>query len=125
MLKKPASIAVNEFKSHKWDELVAGRSFKEADIPTLCLLCNWYAVIERCTSDLDYGDNLPQVAYQNEMGDIKAMPQLSVMKQASAEIRALNKQLGIEDEATITPIKETKLHVIQTRRAQRATGTAN
>ena len=38
-----------------------------------------------------------QVAYQNDMGDIRALPQLSTMKQASAEIRALNKQLGIRD----------------------------
>ena len=31
------------------------------------------------------------------MGDKRAMPQIGTMKQASAEIRALNKQLGIID----------------------------
>lgn len=49
-------------------------------------------------SDIDVGGGV-QVAYQNDVGDIKALPQLSTMKQASAEIRQLNKQLGIDDEA--------------------------
>ncbi len=34
------------------------------------------------------GDGLPQVAYQNQIGDIKALPQLLTMKRASEEIRA-------------------------------------
>lgn len=126
MIEKPSSIAANEFKSRKWDEITAERNFSQADIPTLCLLCGWYAVMERCLQDLDFGDELPQVAYQNDMGDLKAMPQLAVMKQASTEIRAINKQLGIEDEAyTVKPVaKESTLHVIQNRRAQRQAAAA-
>ena len=126
MIEKPSSIAANEFKSHKWDEITAERNFMQADIPTLCLLCGWYAVMERCLQDLDFGDELPQVAYQNDMGDLKAMPQLAVMKQASTEIRAINKQLGIEDEVyTVKPVaKESTLHVIQNRRAQRQAAAA-
>ena len=96
---KPDAIAVDPFKSSKWDELTEGRAFAQSDIPPLTLLCQWYAVVERCMADLDFGGNLPQVAYQNDIGDLKAMPQLATMKQASAEIRALNKQLGINDEA--------------------------
>lgn len=96
---KPKTITDDAFKSAKWDELTRGRSFSQSDIPALTLLCQWYAVVERCMGDLDFGGELPQVAYQNDMGDLKAMPQLSTMKQASAEIRALNKQLGINDEA--------------------------
>ncbi len=98
-LAKPDAIARDPFKSGKWDELTEGRAFSTSDIPALSLLCQWYAVIERCMQDVDFGGDLPQVAYQNDLGDIKAMPQLSTMKQASAEIRALNKQLGINDEA--------------------------
>ena len=89
---KPKTIADDAFKSAKWDELTRGRVFSQSDIPALTLLCQWYAVVERCMGDLDFGGELPQVAYQNDMGDLKAMPQLSTMKQASAEIRALNKQ---------------------------------
>lgn len=99
-IKKPASIANDPFKSSKWDEITAGRSFAQSDAPTIALLCQWYAVVERCMDDIAMdGDDLPRVAYMNEMGDIKAMPQLSTMKQASAEIRQINKQLGINDSA--------------------------
>lgn len=98
MIEKPASIATSEFKSAKWDELVEGREFRQADAPVLALLCQWYEVIDKCMDDLDYDGEI-RVAYQNDLGDIKAFPQLATMKQASAEIRALNKQLGIEDEA--------------------------
>lgn len=96
---KPKAIAADPFKSAKWDELTEGRAFAASDAPQLSLLCHWYAVIERCMEDIDVGGGLPQVAYQNDVGDIKALPQLATMKQASAEIRALNKQLGINDEA--------------------------
>ena len=109
-LKKPPGIEGDAFKSAKWDELAAGRAFAQSDAPALSLLCQWHAVIERCMEDMDMGDGLPQVAYQNDMGDIKALPQLLTMKRASEEIRALNKQLGIEDraqhkqKATVTPL---------------------
>lgn len=98
-LEKPETIVSDPFKSAKWDELTKSRNFSQSDAPALSLLCQWYAVVERCMGDLDFGDGLPQVAYSNDMGDIKAMPQLATMKQASAEIRALNKQLGINDQA--------------------------
>lgn len=94
-LTKPPKIEGDAFKSAKWDELTEGRSFEQSDAPALALLCQWYAVVERCMEDMDNGDELPQVAYGNDMGDIKALPQHATMKQASAEIRALNKQLGI------------------------------
>ena len=82
-----------------------GRKFSRADAPALALLCQWYAVVESCVADLTYNEPLPRVAYGNAMGDIKAMPQLSTMKQASAEIRALNKQLGIKDDHEQKPQK--------------------
>ncbi len=97
-LVKPPQVENDAFKSAKWDELTCGRSFAQSDAPALALLCQWYAVVERCMEDMDFGEDLPRIAYSNDMGDIKALPQLSTMKQASAEIRALNKQLGINDE---------------------------
>lgn len=101
MLKKPPSIDGSPFKSSKWDEITSGRNFQQSDAPTIALLCQWYEVIEKCMEDLDYNGSI-QVAYQNDLGDIKAFPQLATMKQASAEIRALNKQLGINDTAKPT-----------------------
>lgn len=94
---KPASIANDPFKSAKWDELTVGRDFAPSDAPTLALLCAWYQVVDKCMSDIDAGGGV-QVAYQNDVRGIKALPQLSTMKQESAEIRQLDKQLGIDDE---------------------------
>ncbi len=89
MLKKPPGIESDAYKSAKWDELAGKGNFRQSDAPTLALLCQWHAVIERCMEDMDMGDGLPQVAYQNQLGDIKALPQLLTMKRASEEIRAL------------------------------------
>lgn len=120
-LEKPPSVAADAFKSAKWDEVTAGRDFSPADAPALALLCQWYAVVERCMADIDYGSELPQVAYQNDAGDLRPMPQLSTMKQASAEIRALNKQLGINDSAPAAEKKKgTVLNVIQLNRQKKA-----
>lgn len=94
---KPESVARDPFKSAKWDELTAGRRFRPSDVPTLTLLVQWHAIVNRCIEDMD--DAHGQVAYSNDMSDLKALPQIGIMKQASAEIRALNKQLGINDEA--------------------------
>lgn len=121
-LEKPSSVSADPFKSAKWDEITEGRAFAPSDAPALALLCQWYEVVEQCMADIDVGGSI-QVAYSNEMGDIKALPQLATMKQASAEIRALNKQLGINDEAApAAPKREAVIHVIQGKRLARAEG---
>lgn len=84
-LSKPKEIKDDPFKSAKWDELTRGRSFTQSDAPSLALLCHWHAVAERCMRDMDYGGELPQAAYQDGMGDLKTLPQIATMKQASAE----------------------------------------
>ena len=121
MIRKPASVAADSFKSAKWDELTQGRDFTQAQVPTLTLLVQWYAIIEKCLDDMTI-DGRIQVAYQNDLGDLKAFPHVRMLKEASAEIRALNKQLGINDEATyeVAPIKETTLSVITNNRRARA-----
>lgn len=121
-LKKPASIAANAFKSSKWDEITSGRSFTESDIPTLCLLCHWHQVAEQCVEDTTAADGSVSLVYLNKLDDVKALPQVGMLKQASAEIRALNKQLGINDEAHADAAKpkETKLYAIQGNRQSRA-----
>lgn len=121
MITKPTSIKESEFKSAKWDEITEGRNFKTSDIPALSLLCQWYAVIDKCIKDISINNEV-QVAYQNNIGDAKPLPQLSTMKQASAEIRALNKQLGIcdgVDEQSDTIIKTSALEIIRKKRVDR------
>lgn len=122
-IRKPNTIASDPFKSAKWDEITEGRTFTTSHIPTLTLLIQWYAVVERCIEDMDEANG--QVAYQNDMGDLKPLPQISTMKQASAEIRQLNKQLGITD--AVEPVKHSRntkkasvLELAQSGRAARA-----
>lgn len=94
-LDKPGSVANDPIKSAKWDEITEGRNFTRSDVPALSLLCQWHKIVELATDELDrFGE---QTAYGNEMGDLKEFPQIGTLKKASAEIRALNKQLGIVD----------------------------
>lgn len=96
-LAKPAAVEADPFKSAKWDELTEGRSFRPSDAPALALLCQWYKIADTAMDELDsFGG---QTAYQNDMGDLRQFPQIGTLKTASAEIRQLNKQLGISDEA--------------------------
>nr|DAE55120.1 MAG TPA: terminase small subunit [Caudoviricetes sp.] len=104
-LAKPANVESDAFRSAKWDELTSGRDFSQSDAPTLALLVSWYQVIEQCMDDIGANGGV-QVAYQNDMGDIKALPQLSTMKQASAEIRALSRQLGLDEPHSICNRKD-------------------
>ena len=95
-LTKPKSVRDDPYRNRKWNELVRGRSFRPSDVPALTLLVQWYQVVDQCIEDMSVGGGI-QVAYSNDRGDINALPQISTMKQASAEIRQLNKQLGIND----------------------------
>ena len=124
-LRKPVDISRNKFRSKKWDEIVAGRNFRPCDIPIIKTLCYWYEIQDRCMADLEYDGEL-RVAYSNDLGDVREMPQVGTMKKASAEIRALNKQLGIDDEVAEaeTQPKETMLYVIQQKRLSKAAHSA-
>ena len=124
-LTKPPGVESDEYKSAKWDELTRGREFAQSDAPALALLCQWYKIAATAQDELDsFGG---QTAYTNEIGDLKAFPQIGTLKTASAEIRQLNKQLGICDtheEADGGSSKATVLSFVSGRRAQRQAGTA-
>lgn len=112
---KPASVKSDPWRSKKWDEITRGRSFDQADAPMLALLVQWYQVVEQCMEDITANGGV-RVVYGNDLGDIKALPQLSTMKQATAEIRALNKQLGIADGRDVgkpEPEQKPKNNVLQ------------
>ena len=119
MIEKPAAIAANAVKSAKWDEITEGRDFQAAAPPIPSMRCHWYAAIERCTEDIPAIDG--QLVYENRMEDMKPLPQLDIMKKASAEIRQLNKQLGICDEKAPEPKREVSIiHVLHQDRQSRA-----
>ncbi|MDO5329017.1 MAG: hypothetical protein Q4E88_02800 [Coriobacteriia bacterium] len=98
MLNIPEDIEKNKKKRDIWVHITSNHDFDESDIPVLKTLCYWYMVLDQCMDDISDDDGNVSVSYMNEIGDEKARPQLGSMKQASAEIRAINKQLGIKDE---------------------------
>ena len=119
-LRKPPEVKADEFKSAKWDELTRGRTFPPSAAPVLAILCQWYKVMHRAVAEMDeFGGG---TVYENQMGDIRSLPQIATIKTASAEIRQLNKQLGISDgaEAADRPAGVTPLAIIQGRRADKA-----
>lgn len=123
-LEKPPAVSCDPFKSSKWDELTRGRTFAPSDAPALALLCQWYKIVAQATDELDsFGE---QTAYSNKMGDIKAFPQIGTLKTASAEIRQLNKQLGICDAREAAddggPGRATVLSLVSERRKARVSG---
>lgn len=120
-LVKPAHVAENPVMSEKWDEITEGREFTPIHATTIEQLCFWYAVLRTCQDDITVDGEI-RVAYANDLGDIKPMPQMSSAKQASDQIRQLNKQLGINDEAKgEQPKREvTVIHAFQQNRQSKS-----
>lgn len=127
-LDKPNSVKSSPYRSAKWDELTEGREFSKADAPLLALLCQWYEVNETALAEIDMGGEI-QTAYTNAKGDLMALPQLATMARASAEIRALSKQLGLTEPAQAIPdkpkVKVTPFDRIAKQRAQGPTRKPN
>ena len=95
--KKPPEVKADEFKSAKWNELTRGREFPPSAAPTLAILCQRHKVMRQAVAEMDeFGGG---TVYENKAGDIKSLPQIATIKTASAEIRQLNRQLGIADGA--------------------------
>lgn len=88
----PGIIADSPFKINKWQELTNGAAVNPLAVPQLVMLVNWYAILEQCIRDISDGGET-HVAYVNDHDDVKPMPQIAIMKQASSEIRALTKLL--------------------------------
>ena len=110
-LRKPKSIAASKQKRQLWNEITRDRDFSPEDVPSLVLLVQWHAIVERCVADMTDGDEV-SVAFYNKLGDIKAIPQIDTLKKASAEIRALNKQLGINDQPEAKQATTEKANVL-------------
>ena len=92
-----------------WRRLTAAHAFTETDAPNLALLCFWHAVAKSAEDAMTRGKSvkvLDRVGYKpikakngrNEYLE-KPHPAVTVLKQATAEIRALNDALGISKKA--------------------------
>lgn len=102
----PEIIADDEYKVSKWQELTNGAVVNPLAVPQLVMLVNWYAILEQCIRDISDGGET-HVAYVNDHDDVKPMPQIAIMKQASSEIRALTKLL-YEGDKDSPPLITTK-----------------
>ncbi len=97
MLKKPKRIKEDRYLNAKWKEITKGRNFPQYQAPLIESLCVWYQVADKAMEQMNEGGAL-EVSYVNKFDDIKERPEINTLKKATAEIRALNKLLQIEDE---------------------------
>lgn len=103
----PDDIARDPVQSAVWEELAPeGNRFTAQDVPTLRLLCYWHSVARQAQDAISKGDGRINIfdrigtkPYKTPDGKsvplVRKNPALSVLKEASAEIRALSDQLGI------------------------------
>lgn len=115
MLEMPADIAADEYQAEVWRSVTASGRFTEEDAPNIALLCFWHSVARAAEDAMTKGKSvkvLDQVGYKPmkaKNGRRAVMerphPAVTVLKQATAEIRALNDTLGISRKAS-APAKQ-------------------
>ena len=118
-IEPPKEVASDPVQSAVWGQLTAKRTFSPEDVPTLALLCYWHAVAKQARDAMALEDNeieiLDATAYKPIRGKggkrLKMMrknPALAVLKEASAEIRALSDQLGLSKSARNVVLPQAK-----------------
>lgn len=104
----PEDIALDPVQSAIWGEIAPeGRNgFSEQDIPNLRLLCYWHAVARQAQEAISSGggrmgilERIGTKPYKSEGGAseplMRKSPALAVLKDATAQVRALSDLLGI------------------------------
>lgn len=123
-IEMPKEVASDPVQAAVWGQLTARRTFAQEDAPTLALLCYWHAVANQAREAMAIGGNeieiLDATAYKPIRGKggkrLKMMrknPALTVLKEASTEIRALSDQLGLSKSArnvTVQQARPTSAH---------------
>lgn len=118
MPKMPESVASDDYQSQIWASVTASGRFSDEDAPNLALLCYWHAVAKAAEDAMSRGKSvkvLDPVGYK----PIKAKngrhaimerphPAVSVLKQATAEIRALNELLGLSRKAVPIQVQQAR-----------------
>ena len=106
MVEIPQDIAQDATQAAIWSELVAddGR-FTEQDVPALRLLCFWHAVAMEAQRQMTHNgkmaifDPIALKPFTDASGKapfmVRKSPALAVLKEATAEIRALSDALGL------------------------------
>lgn len=109
MLEMPENIAKDEYQAEIWRSVTASGRFTDEDAPNIVLLCFWHSVAKAAEDAMSKGKSvkvLDQVGYKpmkarNGRRAImeRPHPAVTVLKQATAEIRALNDTLGLSRKA--------------------------
>lgn len=118
-IEMPQEVASDPVQAAIWEQLTARRTFAQEDAPTLALLCYWHAVANQAREAMAIGGNeieiLDATAYKPIRGKggkrLKMMrknPALTVLKEASTEIRALSDQLGLSKSARNVTVQQTR-----------------
>lgn len=106
MVAIPDDIAADGTMAGIWAELVAddGR-FTEQDVPALRLLCFWHAVAMEAQRQMTHNgklaifDPIALKPFTDATGKapfmVRKSPALTVLKEATAEVRALSDALGL------------------------------
>lgn len=118
-IEMPQEVASDPVQAAIWEQLTARRTFAQEDAPTLALLCYWHAVANQAREAMALEGNeieiLDATAYKPIRGKggkrLKMMrknPALTVLKEASTEIRALSDQLGLSKSARNVTMQQTR-----------------
>lgn len=118
-IEMPQEVASDPVQAAIWEQLTARRTFAQEDAPTLALLCYWHAVANQAREAMALEGNeieiLDATAYKPIRGKggkrLKMMrknPALTVLKEASTEIRALSDQLGLSKSARNVTVQQTR-----------------
>lgn len=103
----PADIAADPVQSEIWAWIAPpSNCFSEQDLPTLRLLCHWHAVAAQAQEAMraedggvDIFDRIGTKPFAasdgRELPLVRKNPALTVLKEASSEIRALSDMLGL------------------------------
>ena len=90
MPEMPESVASDDYQSHIWASVTASGRFSDEDAPNLALLCYWHAVAKAAEDAMSRGKSV------------------KVLKQATAEIRALNELLGLSRKAVPIQVQQAR-----------------
>ena len=113
----PEDIAADPLRRVIWEWIVPEvNQFSEQDLPQLRELVMWHAIFESAQAAILDERNPGSILIFD--GDGKKHPAISVMKEASSEIRALSDHLGL------SPLARSRIGLFQTTAVKTAAETA-
>ena len=109
-----------------WKSICADYELRECDVPELRMLCEWYAVAERCMEVLGGTEGPMQVLSVDSDGNQQVSKAIAALQMAQASTAAISKRLGIEPRPMRrTPASVNPLEAARSNRSSRMKLVAN